>query len=204
MRYLFLLVTTIIAFQAHAQRKSRHPEYFLKAQGGYFIDVNDYKNYKGFNIANIGWAKYQKGVLQEVDLEFSKYNLDDKLERISLELSYNHLFTLTGDISHGVFMGPFASLMFLEKDNAPTIESYLSMKKTCYCLAIGAKLHYIFALNEYVYVNFASGLSLLDIGLLREYAYDFLDPTEFSINKKFHADFIRPQYQLMLGLNIKL
>ena len=217
MRCLFLFIVTLIAFQAQAQRKSRHPEYFLKAQGGYFIDINDYKNYKGFNIANIGWAKYQKGVLQEIDLEFTKYDLEfseyfavygydfyGREKRTSLELSYNHLFALVGDIDHGLFAGPFTSLLYMKEHTFPIWWNTYPYENTCYCLAIGSKFNYVFALNKRLFVNVSSKVSMLDIGVLRSYVNNPIYPPDQNTTTKFSADFIRPQYQLMLGLSIKL
>ncbi len=233
MRYLLLVFCLLFSSQVYGQKKGKRKgkvkaKQFLSIQGGLLIDhtfneaMSD-KTYTGFNLVNLGWSKIKNNTQRSLQLELIGYNVNEKRTRVdtignmefdrilggfdgkrrSIELLYNHSFGLTEDIANGFFMGPSGSLNFNYNKTVPVIGGNIE-SKFCLCLGVGMNTGYNVSLNKNLMLSISSRVTLLDLGWQRIQREITGIDIRNSTKSKFHADFLRNQFQLNIGLNFKI
>jgi len=217
MKYLLFFFCLLFTSQLYGQRnKNARTNYFLHVQGGFLLDNSFDIPYKGFNLVNVGWSRSKKNTLQSVQLELIASNV--KKERISnntvvgvyegkrrsIELIYNYSFGLTEKVTNGFYIGPSASLIVNSNAIIPLTSSAFPIEDICFCFGAGVNTGYNWKLNKSTMLGISTRITLVDIGWVRtEHKIPNLTPRQ-RISSKFGADFIRDQFQLMIGLNFQL
>jgi len=207
----FLKTIFILAFctsLVYGQDGDKKEETFIHLRSGFFLDdVND-KNYSGFNLVNFGWSNLKKKRIQSLEIEaivinskvYSKDQIDQR--RRSLEHIYSHSFLLSKG-ADGLILGPTASLFFYS-DKFNPINSFLYPTHNIYAtVGIGANAAYNWRIGKKIILDISSRITLLDIGINNRRVDNPILQERLRSLTEFHMDFIRPQYQLMLGVKLK-
>ncbi|MBI1227005.1 MAG: hypothetical protein GC192_17370 [Bacteroidetes bacterium] len=213
MKHLLLSLFLLSSLCLYGQKKEK-PVYFLKLQGALLYDVHPKNDYLGINLINLGRAKYYDGILRGLDLEFIRYNsggqekVEDytkwSKERTSFELEYYRSYPIIGGIENGFFIGPSASLLYSQSTFMPNNSTRKRTDEICECLGLGAKLDFFRKISKSVYLDIGTRFTLLDLGFQITQGYDPTLPKKSQRTKDFSADFLRSQFQLMVGVNFKL
>ena len=234
MKYFILFISMLFILPVYGQRKkskkrskkSEKSEKFIHVRGGYLLDYGDGNNrisYDGFNILNLGWSKANGKMLQSFEVELLGFesgfiiktppmgNLsfaDTGLDRQkrSLELIYSRLYTIgESDVTNTFSIGPTGSLLFNEDSIDPVIISSFPITNYCFCIGIGARANYNWRVSNRFMLSFSTRVTLLDFGWQRQRIDNpILTQRQRVMESGFGADFLRSQFQFMLGLNFRI
>ena len=227
MKYLLLVFCLLFTAQVFGQRKKKRrvkPKTFLHFQGGYMFDNSLNFPYRGFNIVNLGWSKLKDKTQRSIELELIGYNVKKAIlliddfnnlppidtrgftgKRRSVELIYNHSFGLGEEITDGFFLGPSGSLIFNSLTTAPLGSSVFPTREICLCIGVGMNAGYNWSINKKNMLRFSTRISFVDLGWERTRVSNpsFQTVRRQRINS-FKTDFLRNQFQVMVGLNFKI
>lgn len=214
MKYLLFFFCLLFTSQLYGQRnKYARTNYFLHVQGGILLGNSFDIPYRGFNLVNVGWSKSKNNTLQSVQLELIGFNVekeknvavpeDYRSRRRSMELIYNYSFALTQEVRDGFFIGPSASLIINSNATGPSASTIL-IEEICLCFGAGMNTGYNWKLNKSTMLGISTRITLVDIGWLRTYIKNPTFPQPYRISSEFETNFIREQFQLMIGLNFQL
>lgn len=221
MLYTFCLLLTT---QLYGQRKkNKKPEKFFQVQFGYLVATGFDKTYTGFNAINIGLSKQKNKRIQSLELELIRFDIENiilppfipdpslppppprgsKRERRSLEVIYNYSFILSQK-KDGFYLGPSGSFVINSNEIIPFTLIVFPTQQICFCIGAGFNSGYNWRLGKKVILGVSTRITLMDFGLLSE---EIRNPVFLPIqrrNTRFSVDFLRPQYQLELGMKFKI
>lgn len=224
MKYFLLAFCLLFTFQVFGQRKKKRrvkPKTFLHVQGGYMFDKSLNFPYRGFNMINLGWSKLKDKRQQSIELELMGYKvkkavylIDDFNNRsyplsgfdgirLSAELLYNYSFGLGEKITDGFFIGPSGSLNFNLLRTVPLIATFPN-NNICLCLGMGTNAGYNWSLNKKTMLRFSTRMTLVDVGWQRNRIENPAFSRKQQRTNKFKTDFLRNQFQIMVGINFKI
>jgi len=226
MKYFLLAFCLIFTAQVFGQRKKKRrvkPKTFLHFQGGYMFDNSLNFPYRGFNIVNLGWSKLKDKTQRSIELELIGYNVKKALfiiddfnnfppfavrgftgKRRSVELIYNHSFGLGEEITDGFFVGPSGSLIFNSLTTTPLSSAAFPTREICLCIGVGMNTGYNWSLNKKTMLRFSTRISFVDFGWERTRVSNPNFDVRQQRTSKFKTDFLRNQFQVMVGLNFKI
>jgi len=226
MRYLILAFSILFFLPLHGQRKkNKKSEHILHVRGGFISDFKTDEselNYNGFNVLNFGWSKVKGNQLHGIEVEgfsftegfveFIVTNMDTIItrgldrNRTTVELIYSRMYALNNnDITKGLFVGPTGSILYNRDENIPAVTTAFPIATDCFCIGLGARAGYNWRLLDRLMITFSTKATLLDIGWKRERVLNpILTKSQKIAEEGVNADFIRPQYQIMLGLNFRI
>ena len=217
MKYLLLSCCLLFTFQVSAQgKKKSKSQNLFHIQGGFLLDNSFEKSFTGFNLLNIGLSKVKNNKLRSFQLELIGFEVSEQTisnntiiagysgRRLSAEVIYNYSFALSNNVLNGFFYGPSASFIVNSNLITPKTSASFPFEEICYCLGIGVNSGYNWSIGSSKMLSLATRITLLDVGLKNNNISNPILTEREQILSKFSADFLRDQFQLMVGLNFNI
>ncbi len=217
MKQLLILFFLFLSLDTFGQlRPSRGAIAIGKIQAGILYDQHETVDYLGPNILNMGWTTLRGDGISELDFEFVFYqksfsqtnltgaDIDWKRTRFSAEMQY-FLSLLTRGMGDAQFhLGPTASAFFHYNRWVSESDIDYPRGESCYCAGLGIKGVYLYEVSPNFYLNFSTKLGLVDLGIMEDRILNPILPPDVQVQRNFDLEFLRRQFQIMLGFNFSL